>query len=167
MRRRRCTRTGVCQTVILFSYRVNYRSPNERTTRRSIANTKKKTRGPARSASSIMWASTPLNGFNTVSDFCRIWSKLIPSSAGTAQQDESAPRRPRAAPPQSSSHHLAHSPSSNGGSPSPPVQGVNAFHQFCTTIVPPNPAPLAPPPPEPIAPATSFREPGSSEGRPA
>lgn len=66
----------------------------------------------------------------------------------------------------------SNAPSSKGGSPSIPVHGVKAFHQFCTTICPPNAAPLPPfplvlpPILPPSVPLTSGRASGSSDGRP-
>lgn len=67
-----------------------------------------------------------------------------------------------------------HAPCSKGGSPSMPVHGVNAFHQFWTTIcpppktgpllIPPDTA-LTPVPLPPIAPEISGRPSGSMDGR--
>ena len=49
---------------------------------KSIPNKKKKRRGPARSASSIICSSTRWSGLRTVMDLARICEKLMPSSAG-------------------------------------------------------------------------------------
>lgn len=43
-----------------------------RTKRRTVANTKQKTRGPARSASSMICGSTVLKGLRTVKLFCKM-----------------------------------------------------------------------------------------------
>lgn len=51
-----------------------------RTSKRTRANPKQKTKGPARSASSIIFAEGLLNGFNTVRDLARICDGLIPIS---------------------------------------------------------------------------------------
>jgi hypothetical protein len=49
---------------------------------KSMPNKKKKRRGPARSASSIICSSTRWSGLRTVMDLARICEKLMPSSAG-------------------------------------------------------------------------------------
>ena len=51
------------------------------TKRRTKANAKENTMGPARSASSIIFALTRASGLSTVRLFCKICDGLIPSSA--------------------------------------------------------------------------------------
>lgn len=42
--------------------------------------------GPVRSVSFMMPPSAGLNGFNTVSVFCHMWSKSIPSSGKSTER---------------------------------------------------------------------------------
>lgn len=64
----------VCPTVDAFSpvSGILHMRLKELTRRRKLAKTEQNTRGPARSASSMICASTELSGLSTVRDFCRI-----------------------------------------------------------------------------------------------
>lgn len=67
--------------------------------KRKNANAKQNTKGPARSASSMIWESTLEAGLRTASDFWRMCDGLMPSSSIRL----GSPSRP---PVPNASHHL-------------------------------------------------------------